>query len=193
MSELIVEMDEFVCTTDPDTRLITYGISTCIAFAVNGFYINDDEERVPFAALYHWSGFSSEEKDPKGHMKKVMKQFLTNIRDHLYLSTMHPIVLSNFHFIGGEKEQFNDEGKLLVSGTAKEVNALVYTVEHFGFNKRQFTLASGATKHSHFLTDNEDTIDISVQTNNCDFILQSTKVSDESSYKDEPKISRRPG
>lgn len=172
MTKILVEMDKFALITNPDDQLITEGISTCIAFVVNGVYLNKDNKPLNFAALYHWSGFGEEEIDPNGHTKELLKRFFNTIRSVLQLESRQPITLTNLHFIGGEKAQYNKSGEVELSGTEKEVEALIHTVKHFGFNKRRFILAQGAIQHSHFLTENEDLIDITVQLNQCEFKLE---------------------
>ena len=176
---ILVEMDEFILTTDPEEILITEGVSTCIAFAANGFYFSEDEDeneiRISFGALYHWSGFVDGVKDVHGHTKDILKYFLSKIHSSLGLDDDQCFTISSLHLIGGEKKQVNERGDLLVSGTEKEVEALQHTLKYFKWKQKLFNLEQEAIKQSYFLTKNEDTINVYVQTESCRYFLDSAE------------------
>ena len=173
--KIIVEMDEFKCTTDSNFQLVTYGISSCIAFVVLGIYTDEEEDQTPFCALYHWPGFEEKESDPEGRTEALLIQFLNTIRYNLELSKLDSVSIHSFSLIGGEKRQIDDLGNLLLSGTEAEVEALKSTVERFDFREHYFILSQDALKFHHYLTKNTDTIDVALNINSCIFRINSTK------------------
>lgn len=56
--ETLIEMNDYAFTSDPNETLLTHGITTCIAFVIQGFYISHEtEEKIGFCGLYHASDF----------------------------------------------------------------------------------------------------------------------------------------
>jgi hypothetical protein len=172
MREITVEMGEFACTSDSKTILVTIGVTTCIAFIINGSYFDDDkEEHVSFCALYHWSGFNSPPKDPDKLVRLILNKFLCDTRNALKLSSEHLITIHKLNFIGGEEAQYDVNGALLISGTETEVHSLVRTVNNFCFAKNHYEISENAIQHNHFKTTNQESIDIKVQIRSCEFYL----------------------
>lgn len=103
MKTHVVEMGSLGCTTNSDTLLVTRGISTCIAFAMNGTFYNEEDNLTEFCALFHWSGFFDNEQDPVGHAETVFENFLNDVRTYLELEDDEDITIRQLAFIGGEK------------------------------------------------------------------------------------------
>jgi hypothetical protein len=162
MKKQEIQMDQFGVTTDANLNLTTEGISTCIAFIANGYYFDKNRKAINFGALFHWSGFGASERDPKGKTQVVFIEFIDKIREKLNLSSTHPIAI-NLAFIGGERKQVNEHGKLIVSGTEAEVKALSHILNKMSFEKHALYLASSIQQH-HYKTSETDSLKINVGT-----------------------------
>lgn len=155
-----IDMDEFGITTNKNIILTSEGVSTCIAFVVNGYYFDKSGAITNFGALFHWPGFACGEKDPQGNVQVVFTTFIESIRDSLHLKPRHPLAI-NLSFIGGEHKQVDNAGNNLVSGTEKEVNELSNLIRKMRFEKHALYLTA-PIQHHHYKTSESDSLKITV-------------------------------
>ncbi|MGL5742001.1 MAG: hypothetical protein ACRCXC_05360 [Legionella sp.] len=158
-TQLNVDMNELAFTNNPNTVLITLGVCTCIAFVIHGKYWDDEHEKpVDFCGLYHWSDFDVSRKNQALQTQRAFQYFLASIRDTFHLSHNLPIEIAKLQFIGGEKEQFDENEELILQGTEAEVLSLIKTVREFDFQKYHFLLHHDAIGHHHFLTQGDESL-----------------------------------
>ncbi len=141
--------------------LATAGISTCMAIILHGNIHN-----IPFVAMYHWAGFAShvnkrDEYQMLTETYKVFNDISDKIRTKFTAAQDEPISINGISIIGGEKQQKDEQGKIIVSGTAKEVKllkqyALEICVEIFEVSDEAQPI------FYNFKTQNAETIDVQV-------------------------------
>lgn len=160
MQEIEVPMDRLGLTKERNTVLVTYGVSTCIVFAVRGTYEDEDCNLVKFAGLYHWSGFPKKCHDKAENVtRRLLQVFFQTIRERLGIKKDTLIYIDELHFIGGEKAQFDENGVLLLSGTEAEIEALQKTTAHFKYHVLNIKL-NGRVIHQHGLTQDDESLTI---------------------------------
>ncbi|MGQ3888527.1 hypothetical protein ACQUW5_05785 [Legionella sp. CNM-1927-20] len=182
-----VEMDGFALTNKESDVLITKGISTCIAFVIQGTCYHDDEE-VPFCGLYHWSGFEAEVTDFYDEILSVLDDFFIEVRAELEKlgAGELEINVTKLAFIGGEKRQFSEEGQLLLSGTEKEVKMLQKAAQAYDYQSQNINLDKKRIEHHHFLTSDNDSLTIEVRLNECHYKLEDFEETLQESSKFQP-------
>ena len=168
---LTVNMNEVRFNTDESTVVTTEGLTTCIAFIIQGSFWDEDDDEISFCGLYHWSGFEDPDEDPDKQARKALLFFLTKLREFAGVEEDTEITIDLLKFIGGEKEQRDSEDKLIVSGTEAEVNSLIKAVKEFNFAKYHFRIDPKVISHQHFLTKNEQTISIGLSLSDCRFVI----------------------
>ncbi len=170
-----LNMDEIRFTSDENTVLITHGITTCIAFTVQGSFWDDDDDEIEYCGLYHWSGFDSSSTPHGQQTEKALTYFLEKLRDFAGLDATSNITIDVLEFIGGEKEQQDTEGSTIVSGTEAEVNSLEKAVAEFDYTAMHFILSDDAISHQHFLTTNEQSTSIELSIDECVLRVEETE------------------
>ncbi|ARH00797.1 hypothetical protein [Legionella micdadei] len=167
-----VDTDEMAFSSDAKTKIRTEGVSTCIAFIVRGNFWYEDE-LVSFCGLYHWSGFALQTKAFPEAAMTVLKYFFRTLRNHLEVEPDEPLMLSELAFVGGERGQIDaDTGKLLVSGTEKEVYYIHEAIRHFNYKKFLINIDSKNIHHHHFLTSGEQFLSITVDLGGWTYLLE---------------------
>lgn len=165
-----VAMDETIFTTNHNAVLVTKGISTCIAFAIRGTYWSDEDDvQVPFCGLYHWSGFDFSPGSPVLLSKGILANFFSKLRMDFDLEDEEEVTITSMQFIGGEKAQYDDGDHIIVSGTEAEVTSLCQAVSEYDFVGNDFKMLPDSIEHHHFLTTNEETIEVTLDTTRCQF------------------------
>lgn len=177
-----VDMDAVLFTTSKKTVLITHGITTCIAFIIRGSFWNEDEEQTRFCGLYHWSGFDVYAADPNEQTSKALIFFLDKLRAFSGVEDDALINIESLQFIGGEREQRDENNEIILSGTEKEVSSLVQIVSNFKFFDHGFNIKPSAVKHYHFLTTDEQSISINLTTVGCNFEIENLSTSESLEY-----------
>jgi hypothetical protein len=162
---ITIEMDDSNFTSKNTTNLVTYGISTCIAFIIYASFFDEDDHLIQARGLYHWSGFSFEQDNPEQTTQDVFSNFLDELREAFDLSYELEIEIGSLIFIGGEKAEW-DNGELIVSGTESEVINLIKVVKDFDFTGSNF-IKPKQISHNHFLTTGDEALTITVQSNHC--------------------------
>ncbi|KTD43680.1 hypothetical protein [Legionella quateirensis] len=171
MPEIIeIAMDECDFTSDITTDLVTYGVSTCIAFIIYASFYDEDDELIQARGLYHWSGFKAEPKDPALSMNNTLSYFLDELRMHFDFPFELDIQIDSLHFIGGEKAVWED-GELILSGTEREVLHLTEAVKNFDYEGSNFRKPKEIS-HSHFLTSGNESLTIEVTANKCIYVTK---------------------
>ena len=185
-----VAMDDLAFTSKSHVTLVTLGVCTCIAFTIQGSYWNDElDEKIDFCGLYHWSGFNVIPSDHDQQTQSVFNYFLYTLRSTLKLNQTHPIEINSLQFIGGEKAQYDNNNKLLLTGTEAEVRSLTKTVQEYDFKKNHFILDPQNISHQHFLTSNDQSIQITLTTKQCDFIINEADVENNESASPAKRIA----
>jgi len=170
---LEVNMDAVLFNTSEKTTLITHGVTTCIAFIIQGsFWDEDEEETTKFCGLFHWSGFNSYPADPDEQARDALLFFLDRLNIFSGVEDDAHIHIESLHFIGGEREQRDVNNEVIVSGTENEVTSLVRIVSKFKFSDYGFNIKPNAIKHDHFLTKDEQSISISLTIESCHFEIK---------------------
>ncbi len=162
-----LNMDEIRFTSDENTVLITHGITTCIAFIVQGSFWDDDDDEIEYCGLYHWSGFDSSSTPHTQQAENALTYFLEKLRSFAGLDASSNITIDVLAFIGGEKEQRDESGAIVVSGTEAEVLSLRNAVAKFDYTAMHFTLSADDISHQHFLTTNEQSVSIELSIDEC--------------------------
>ena len=158
-------MDDCHFTADPDTIITSGGISTCIVFAVRGFYEDDDEKQVLFCGLHHWSGFIADSMaSEKNQCLNIISQFFMNLRTDLEIEDEERITISSLDFIGGEKAQM-DGDEVVVSGTEREVTLIQEVIREYDFSEDNMGIGLSTVTHQHFLTSGNDSITVTLRIN----------------------------
>lgn len=186
--QTIVEMDDYAFTSNPDETLYTHGITTCIAFVIRGFYINDEtEEETPFCGLYHASDFlakssedESEDEDESGDESEygytnkdhdcadeIFTDFLRNLREDLSIDRGIMVHIKSLLFIGGEKKELNANNEITLSGTEAEVESLKHVIPNFKFGAMNFISDDMVLEHKNYLTSGNSSISIELTINEC--------------------------
>lgn len=165
-------MDEIRFTSDENTVLFTYGITTCIAFIVQGSFWDDDDSASEYCGLYHWSGFDLSSTPHSQQAKNALTYFLKALRDFSGLDAASNITIDTLEFIGGERQQRDGRGEVIVSGTEAEVDALIKAVSEFNYATMHFSLAAQDISHQHFLTTNTQSIAIELSIDECSFEVE---------------------
>ncbi len=172
-SKITVEMDELAFTNNQFTALITEGVCTCIAFMIRGQYWDDElEEKISFCGLYHWSGFGFSNKNRDQLAQETFEDFLESLRAEFNLYPDTPIDIISLQFIGGEKEEIDDD-EITLHGTEAEVRSLTKIVQQFDFKGHFFILHPDAIEHHHFLTSGDQSITITATPYACVFYIDS--------------------
>lgn len=153
-------MDDVLFTSDEKTVLITKGVTTCIAFIVQGSFWDEENDKIHFCGLYHWSGFKNVNRTQDQQAKDTLLNFFKKLRNYAGIDDEDEITIDVLYFIGGEKEQCDSDDEILVSGTEAEVNSLQKAVKGFNFAAHQFKIAPENIHHQHFLTEGEQSISI---------------------------------
>ncbi len=166
-------MDNVLFTSDEETVLITKGITTCIAFIVQGSFWDEEDDEIDFCGLYHWSGFDSIHRSRDQQAKNALLYFLKALTSFAGIDSGEEITINALHFIGGEKEQRDSDDEIIVSGTEAEVNYLRKAVREFNFKEHHFKIARKNINHHHFLTEDEQSISIKVTLDAIDYQLES--------------------
>ncbi|CEK11995.1 hypothetical protein [Legionella hackeliae] len=181
MKKIIVEIDSYRFSNKTNHIIITRGISTCIAFVVQGNYCEESEAKtLPCFGLYHWSGFPANfEGDCIAYVKEELLGFFQNMRDELSISDEEIIQLQSLSFIGGETKQFDNTGELTLSGTEKEVEALITALEKFNFAEVGINLKPNAIAHHHFITKDEQSLEVNVSHNKLETCYESIETGPE--------------
>lgn len=172
MPAIEVNMGDRRFTSDDNTTLNAYGVSTSIAFIVQGAFWDDDDDEINYCGLYYWQGFDLSSTPQAQQAVNALTRFLQGLRDFAGLDATSDITINTLTFIGGEKEQKDAEDNILVSGTEAEVNALRTAVAEFDYTATHFTLAAGAISHQHFQTTNNESISIELSTNECSLQIE---------------------
>lgn len=151
----LVEMGECVVlpVNDKDSCLKTEGISTCIALIFKGTI-----DEIPYIGLYHWAGFCGDEADVL-LINDLFEEIALEIQSEFSLQDKPPNLESLF-VIGGERQQVEEDGTLLISGTANEVQLLKQHSENccqvfFDVENLEITFLN-------FLTSNTQSLEINV-------------------------------
>ncbi|CEG58755.1 hypothetical protein [Legionella fallonii] len=156
-----VNMSEVRFTSDENTALTTHGLTTCIAFLVQGSFWDDDEdEEIEYCGLYHWTGFDLSSTPHDQQAVNILTHFFEKLRAFAGLGATSDITIETLAFIGGEKEQRDATNKILVSGTEAEVNSLKKAVTAFNFAALHLSLSPEDISYQHFLTSGEQSISI---------------------------------
>ena len=79
------------------------------------------------------------------------------------------ITIDTLCFIGGEKEQCDEDNEVIVSGTEAEVDSLKKAVKEFNFTAHQFKVAPENISHQHFLTEGEQSLSIKLTLDTIDW------------------------
>lgn len=165
-----VAMGDSKFTSSNKIVLVTEGICTCIAFVIYASFWNEDDEIERVRGLYHWPGFSvgsNQQHETQG----VFINFLEELRETYTISEKQEIKIERLDFIGGEKAEWeNDE--LILSGTEAEVINLKTVVEQFNFSDHYFNIAPEQIYHHHFLTSGNQSITVSLSSNEYKFIIE---------------------
>ncbi|TAL66305.1 MAG: hypothetical protein EPN84_00540 [Legionella sp.] len=160
-----VEMGEVkVCAEGKgDALLETYGVTTCIVIMLYGTYDN-----TPFILMDHWNGEINGDKDLFMRFKlvhyicqiqnSVIDDFDPDIHDDI------PIYIEKVVIIGGEKEQFDEHGDLLVDGTEASLNWLKANL--IPEINNQCTLTKNATQSwDNYLTSGDQSLIVQIGIN----------------------------
>ena len=158
-----IAMDECNFTSKKDTDLVTFGVSTCIAFIIYASFFDEDDNWIQAHGLFHWSGFQIEHVDPVSSINKTFSNFLDEFRMHFDLPFELDIQIDSLSFIGGEKAVWED-GELILSGTEKEVSHLTEAVKAYDYAGSNFSIPTNIL-HSHFLTSGNESLNIKVSSN----------------------------
>lgn len=158
----LINMDDYGFA-DNGTGLTTAGITTCIAITVRGAYWDEDNRKIPFCGLYHWSGFPPDLKcSPKDAALIVLENLYYECLNHLNLEDDTIIKIYELSLIGGERKQVDSDGELLVSGTEREVDALIQAYHSTDEIETWFLNDNAVFTAANFLTHGEMTIEVSV-------------------------------
>ncbi|KTD19902.1 hypothetical protein [Legionella londiniensis] len=175
-----VGMDEYYFTNKKDAVLVTKGITTCIAFVVQGHYYDEDANFIPFCGLFHWSGFTDPRNQATDYVAEQLQFFFEELREQLDIEEDDKIIVTSLLFIGGEKSQF--EGReLILSGTEKEVETLKEVASGFNYEEFNIMLKSRPV-HNHYLTSGELSLAVEVGINQ--FGLSYEHLADEEEIED---------
>lgn len=162
-------MDEVAFTTK-NHLLETYGVTTCIAIAMRGSFYNEHGCPIKFCGVWHWSGFSAYGRQPTG--EEILETFFIYAQQHLNFKKNTVLYLEELRFIGGEKEQRDEKGELLLSGTEQEVNALkggVTALDNLSFSVKIDPLSI----HWHnFITHDDMSLTVKVQLDAINFVIE---------------------
>ncbi|MBL7479427.1 hypothetical protein [Legionella bononiensis] len=181
MPEIIeVAMDECEFTSDTDTDLVTYGVSTCIAFIIYASFYDEDDDLIQSRGLYHWSGFEVKQKDPAKSINDTLSFFLDELRMHFDLPFELDIQIDSLFFIGGEHAVWENDD-LILSGTEREVYYLTEAVRDYNYSGAHFSKPKHIN-HSHFLTSGNESLTIKASSNQCSY---ETNTSDNCSKEEE--------
>jgi hypothetical protein len=164
---VVVNMNEVRFNSEESSALVTEGITTCIAFIIQGSFWDEDDDKVRFCGLYHWPGFDSDVKDKDKVAQETLLFFLTKLRDFSGADEDAEITIDTLAFVGGEKEQRDNMNEIIISGTEAEVTSLTKAVRQFDFKKHHYTINPEAINHHHFLTKDEQTISIELTLDKC--------------------------
>jgi hypothetical protein len=177
-----VSMDGVSFTSDEETVLITKGVTTCIAFLVQGSFWDEDEDEIGFCGIYHWSGFNRMNITQNQQAKNALCYFLEKLRSFTGIENEEVITIDTLCFIGGEKEQRAGDNEVIVSGTEAEVYSLKKAVKEFNFTDHKFRINPKKIYHQHFLTEGEQSISIklALDTIDCQIEIPETPVPDDS-------------
>lgn len=168
---ITIEMDDSNFTSKNTSDLVTYGISTCIAFIIYASFFDDDDHLIQARGLYHWSGFSLEQENPEQTTRDVFSNFLDELREAFDLSYELEIQIDSLIFIGGEKALW-ENGEIVLSGTESEVISVINAVKNFDFTAANF-IKPKQIIHNHFLTSGDEALTITVQSNQCCYTKES--------------------
>ncbi|KTC76882.1 hypothetical protein [Legionella brunensis] len=184
--EITVEMNKSGFSNDEDEILVTRGISTCIAFVMQGTYSDEENTYTACFGLYHWSGFPfGFQGDPVAYVINELDEFFQQMREELEIEE-EIIEVQRLQFIGGEHAQYDDEsGVLTLTGTEKEVNALQIAAVRFNYARAGIKLCAQAISHAHFLTSGDQSLEIAVGCDDIDISYQE----DEYEYEDESSMN----
>lgn len=171
---IIIEMDDSNFTSKNTTDLVTYGISTCIAFIIYASFFDDDDHLTQARGLYHWSGFSLEQENPEQTTRDVFSNFLDELREAFDLSYELEIQIGSLIFIGGEKAEW-EHGEIVLSGTESEVINLINAVKDFDFTAANF-IKPKQISHHHFITSGNEALTITVESNQCYYTKESLEI-----------------
>lgn len=166
-SKIEVGMDEHAFTTDSSHILQTYGVTTCIAMAIRGEFYDNYDDLIQFCGIWHWSGFANPNNPRSG--EDIVNTFLGFAQDRLEFSDDTALTIHELSFIGGEKEQRDDHGELLLSGTEKEVRALreaLGAIEEFDF---PIVIEESDIHWHNFITHDDMSLTVQVQLNSVDY------------------------
>lgn len=122
-----LDMDDHVFVTD-GAVIETFGVTACIALTVRGQFFDEDDELIEFCGIWHWSG----NRNPKYPLSglDILNDFFERAQEDLEFESDTILQLHELSFIGGEIEQRDEVGELLLSGTEKEVNSLKKAIEN---------------------------------------------------------------
>ncbi|WP_133127588.1 hypothetical protein [Legionella nagasakiensis] len=126
MPPTLVEMNEcrFQWIKRGNEILKTLGVSTCLCFM---FYGRDKSHS--FIGMHHWSGFPADfdgsEDSAMDEIFELIEDIEHEARTQLGGTLDRTLTLDKLIIMGGERRQVDADGELLVSGTEREVNALI--------------------------------------------------------------------
>ncbi|WP_126320092.1 hypothetical protein [Legionella jordanis] len=161
ISEYLVDMDAHSFTVK-NTLLKTHGVSTCIAIAMRGCF-REGDDLIRFCGLWHWSGFQHAAQQPTG--EDILNTFFYHAQDALDFEDDAILHLDELSFIGGEKEQRDENGDILLSGTEREVQALRNAVSNLQNLDFSIEIAPSNIHWHNFYTQDEMSISVEVQLN----------------------------
>ena len=176
---ITVNMNQVRFSSEKSTLLMATGVTTCITFLIRGTFWDDDDEACGFIGMYHWVGVENPDENFDDQVKKELLYFLAKVREFAGIEEDEVINIDLLKFIGGEKEQRDDENEIIVSGTEAEVNALIKAVKGFDFAKYHFKIAPKAITHHHFLTKNEESVSVGLTLSNCGFEIIKPELTEE--------------
>jgi hypothetical protein len=180
IKKILVDMYKMRFSKKENVVLYTEGVCTCIAFAIKGFYAcqNESNSLQFFCGLYHWSGFAEgvSGKDQFDQAAAQLHRFFYNLRNELHLKSDLPLVITELHFIGGERRQET------LQGTEQEVIALKKALTKIDFEEECISFSRGAICHSNFLTSGDQSLTISVSTSEISYVFddEPSPIADES-------------
>ena len=165
-SRIEVNMSEFkVCFLNTgDEVLFTKEVGPCICIMLQG-----EINSAKFILMHHWSGFDgvNDHKEQLWHMLNLTSGYYTKIIES-YEQTVNkstaPVQakIINITVIGGQRKQYDDNNRLILSGTENEIKSIEkYLVEGL---KDDFILYRNTTFNIlPFLTEEQTTLSIEMK------------------------------
>ena len=165
--KILVEMYKMNFSKKENVLLYTEGVCTCIAFAIKGFYARKSGNLQFFCGLYHWPGFAEgvSDKSESEQASIQLLRFFDKLRFQLNLKSEQPLVVTELHFIGGERPQTT------LQGTEREVNALKKALTQINFEDEFISLKRDAIHHSNYLTSGDQSLTINVSTSEISYVF----------------------